>query len=104
MSDTHLGWRSLHRVNVDGRNQRECDVYDAFARAIDKTIDLMPDLVIHSGDLFDGYHPSSAALKVCLDGIRRLVRRWHTVYRHRWQPLHAAGGRRRACVFGVGAV
>ncbi|HEY3865373.1 MAG TPA: metallophosphoesterase, partial [Solirubrobacteraceae bacterium] len=31
-----------------------------------------PDVVIHSGDLFDGYHPSSAALKVCLDGIGRL--------------------------------
>ena len=72
MSDTHLGWRSLHRVNDEGRNQRECDVYDAFAHAIDKTIDLMPDVVIHSGDLFDGFHPSSAALKVCLDGIGRL--------------------------------
>lgn len=72
LSDTHLGWRSLHRVDKDGRNQRETDVYDAFDRAIDKAIELAPDVVIHSGDLFDGYHPSSAALKVCLDGIGRL--------------------------------
>lgn len=72
LSDTHLGWRSLHRVDEDGRNQRESDVYDAFNRAIDKAIELAPDVVIHSGDLFDGYHPSSAALKVCLDGVGRL--------------------------------
>lgn len=72
VSDTHLGWRSLHRVNDDGRNQRETDVYDAFDRAIDKAIEIAPDVVIHSGDLFDGYHPSSAALKTCLDGIARL--------------------------------
>jgi exonuclease SbcD len=71
-SDTHLGWRSLHRVDQNGRNQRESDVYEAFDRAIDKAIELAPDVVVHSGDLFDGYHPSSAALKVCLDGIDRL--------------------------------
>lgn len=72
MSDTHLGWRSLHRVDNDGRNLRERDVYDAFERAIDRAIELAPDVVIHSGDLFDGYHPSAAALKVCLDGIARV--------------------------------
>ncbi len=71
-SDTHLGWRSLHRVDNAGRNQRESDVYEAFDRAVHKTIELAPDVVIHSGDLFDGYHPSSAALKVCLDGMGRL--------------------------------
>jgi DNA repair protein SbcD/Mre11 len=72
LSDTHLGWRQLHRVDDQGRNQREMDVYDAFDRAIDKAIELRPDVVVHSGDVFDGYHPSSAALKVCLDGIGRL--------------------------------
>lgn len=72
MSDTHLGWRSLHRLDGHGRNQREADLYDAFDRAIVKAIDLRPDVVVHSGDLFDGYHPSSAALRACLDGIGRL--------------------------------
>ena len=57
MSDTHLGWRSLHRVDDRGRNQRECDLYNAFGRAIGTAIELAPDVVIHSGDLFDGYHP-----------------------------------------------
>ena len=72
MSDTHLGWRSLHQVDGRGRNQRESDLYNAFEQAIDKAVQLRPDVVIHSGDLFDGFHPSSAALKVALDGIDRL--------------------------------
>jgi DNA repair protein SbcD/Mre11 len=72
LSDTHLGFRQLHRVNDAGRNEREQDVYDAFERAIAKIIELAPAVAIHSGDLFDSYHPSSAALGVALDGLRRL--------------------------------
>jgi DNA repair exonuclease SbcCD nuclease subunit len=72
LSDTHLGFRQLHRVNDAGRNEREQDVYDAFERAISKIIELAPAAVIHAGDLFDSYHPSSAALGVALDGLGRL--------------------------------
>jgi exonuclease SbcD len=72
LSDTHLGFRQLHRVNDAGRNEREQDVYDAFERAISKIIELAPAVAIHAGDVFDSYHPSSAALGVALDGLRRL--------------------------------
>lgn len=72
LSDTHLGFRQLHRVNDAGRNEREHDVYDAFERAISKIIELAPAVAIHAGDVFDSYHPSSAALGVALDGLRRL--------------------------------
>jgi DNA repair exonuclease SbcCD nuclease subunit len=72
VSDTHLGFRQLHRVNDAGRNEREQDVYDAFERAISKIVELAPAVAIHSGDLFDSYHPSSAALGVALDGLERL--------------------------------
>ena len=72
VADTHLGFRQLHRVNDAGRNVREQDVYDAFERAISKTIELEPAALIHAGDLFDSYHPSSAALRVALDGFARL--------------------------------
>jgi DNA repair protein SbcD/Mre11 len=51
---------------------REQDVYDAFERAISKIIALGPAVAIHAGDVFDSYHPSSAALGVALDGLRRL--------------------------------
>lgn len=72
LSDTHLGFRQLHRVDERGRNQREQDVYQAFDRAIARAVELEPAAVIHAGDLFDSYHPSSAALAVALDGARRL--------------------------------
>lgn len=72
LADTHLGFRQLHRINDAGRNVREHDVYDAFADAIEIAIGLDPDAVIHAGDLFDSYHPSSAALGAALDGFARL--------------------------------
>lgn len=72
LSDTHLGFRQLQRTNDDGRNEREQDVYDAFNAAIERAIELAPTAVVHAGDLFDSYHPSSAALGVALDGFARL--------------------------------
>lgn len=72
IADTHLGFRQLHRVNDAGRNVREQDVYDAFARAIELILQLRPAAVVHAGDLFDSYHPSTAAINVALDGFERL--------------------------------
>jgi DNA repair exonuclease SbcCD nuclease subunit len=72
LSDTHLGFRQLHRVDPRGRNVREQDVYNAFDKAIELAIQLQPAAVIHAGDLFDSYHPSSAALSAALDGAKKL--------------------------------
>jgi DNA repair exonuclease SbcCD nuclease subunit len=72
LSDTHLGLRELHHTDAEGRNVREQDVYEVFARAIDKAIELEPAAVVHSGDLFHGHHPAAAALGVALDQIKRL--------------------------------
>lgn len=72
LSDTHLGQRQMHHTNERGRNVREQDIYDAFERAIDRIIELRPDAVVHAGDLFDGYHPSSTALAVAFDQFKRL--------------------------------
>jgi DNA repair exonuclease SbcCD nuclease subunit len=72
LSDTHLGRRELHQTDESGRNIRELDGYEVFARAIDRAIELEPALVIHSGDLFHGYHPSAAAFGVALDQLERL--------------------------------
>jgi DNA repair protein SbcD/Mre11 len=72
LSDTHLGFRQLHRVDEAGRNVREQDVARAFTEAIERAIALAPDAVIHAGDLFDSHHPSAAALGVALDGLARL--------------------------------
>lgn len=72
LADTHLGFRHLHRVDDAGRNEREQDVNRAWNAAIDTIVELAPDAVVHAGDLFDSYHPSTAALGVALDGLRRL--------------------------------
>ena len=74
LADTHLGYRQLTRTDDAGRNVREQDVYRAFEEAITRIIELRPDAVIHAGDLFDSYHPSSRALGVALDALRRLKR------------------------------
>lgn len=73
LADTHLGHRQFRRT-VNGRNEREQDIYDAFGRAIERIIELRPDVVVHAGDLFDGFHPSNAALAVALDGFGALRR------------------------------
>lgn len=72
LSDTHLGLRELHHTDAEGRNVREQDVYEVFARAIDRVLELNPAAVIHSGDLFHGHHPAAAALGAALDQIERL--------------------------------
>lgn len=72
LSDTHLGRRELHHTDAEGRNVREQDGYEVFARAIDRVLELGPAAVVHSGDLFHGYHPASAALGTALDQIDRL--------------------------------
>ncbi|MEA2440130.1 MAG: repair protein SbcD/Mre11 [Thermoleophilaceae bacterium] len=72
LADTHLGLRQLHYTLDGGRNTREQDIYNAFERAVDKIIELRPDAVVHSGDLFDGFHPSNTAIAVAFDQFKRL--------------------------------
>ncbi|HEU4462172.1 MAG TPA: DNA repair exonuclease [Solirubrobacterales bacterium] len=72
LSDTHLGLRELHHTDAEGHNIRERDVYTVFERAIDRALELAPAVVVHSGDLFHGFHPAAAALGVALDQIERL--------------------------------
>lgn len=72
MSDTHLGFRQFSIIGDEGRNVREEDVYRVFRDAVDLVLERRPTAVIHSGDLFDGYHPSNHALAVALDELARL--------------------------------
>jgi DNA repair exonuclease SbcCD nuclease subunit len=73
LADTHLGYRRFSKLNGDrGLNQRECDIYDRWHEAVDKTVALPPDLVIHAGDLFDSSRPAPRAVAEALDGFKRL--------------------------------
>lgn len=71
-SDTHLGHQQYPRVDANGLNQRERDLYDAFDAVIDHAIQAKADLVVHAGDLFDGVRPSNRALAHALEGFLRL--------------------------------
>lgn len=71
-SDTHLGFNDLEIVDDAGINQREADFYDAFTQVIDAILEIKPDYVIHTGDLFHRPHPSNRAISFCLSQLKRL--------------------------------
>ncbi len=73
LSDTHLGFSAYSKLDpVEGINQREADIYRAFGQAVDKVLQLQPDLVIHSGDLFDRPHPQNRAIDFAMRQLIRL--------------------------------
>jgi DNA repair protein SbcD/Mre11 len=62
LSDLHLGYRQYQRLTPAGINQREADVARAFRNAIDKTIELAPDVVVIAGDVFHNVRPTNPAI------------------------------------------
>ncbi|MCC7195202.1 MAG: metallophosphoesterase [Gemmatimonadaceae bacterium] len=73
-SDVHLGFRQFQRVTPAGINQREADVARSFANAIEKTIELRPDLVLVAGDVFHTVRPTNPAILHAFSQFARLVR------------------------------
>ena len=72
-SDLHLGFRNYQRQTPTGVNQREADVAIAFRKAIDKTIELQPDLVLIGGDVFHSVRPTNSAIVDAYRQFSRLV-------------------------------
>lgn len=73
ISDTHLGFGAYSKLDpVEGINQREMDIYTAFEQAVTEILELKPDLVIHSGDLFDSVRPQNRAIDFALRQLIRL--------------------------------
>ncbi|HEX9908606.1 MAG TPA: exonuclease SbcCD subunit D [Thermoplasmata archaeon] len=73
LSDTHLGYSAYSGIDPTlGINQREADVYNAFRQAVDKAIELAPDVVVHAGDLFHKVRPVNNAIDVALKQLLRL--------------------------------
>ena len=62
LSDLHLGYRQYQRVTPRGINQREADVGQSFTRALDKVIELAPDVVLIGGDVFHQVRPTNTAI------------------------------------------
>ncbi len=72
LSDTHLGYNDLDKVNSKGVNVREQDFYDAFAKCIDEAIAQKVDVVIHSGDFFHRPSPPNRPMIFALQQLSRL--------------------------------
>lgn len=62
LADLHLGYRAYHRVNSRGGNVRESDVADAFRQAVNRMVELRPDLVLVAGDVFHTVRPSNSSI------------------------------------------
>jgi exonuclease SbcD len=74
ISDSHAGYRAYNALDQDlGINQREEDTYQAFKQAVDKIIELHPDILIHAGDLFDTPRPSNRAISFIFEQLMRLA-------------------------------
>jgi len=72
LSDLHLGYRQYQRLTPAGINQREADVARAFRNAIDKTIELAPDVVVIAGDVFHNVRPTNPAILIAFSQFARL--------------------------------
>ena len=71
LADTHLGYSAYRKISENGFNQREEDVILSFLDAVDKIISMKPDIVLHSGDLFDSVRPTNRIVSI---GIEQLLR------------------------------
>jgi exonuclease SbcD len=73
LSDLHLGFRQYQRFTPMGINQREHDVALAFRKAVDKTIELQPDIVLFAGDVFHNVRPTNPAIIHAFKQLSRLT-------------------------------
>lgn len=73
LSDLHLGYRQYQRQTPAGINQREADVAAAFKRAVDKVIEIAPELVVVAGDVFHSVRPTNPAILHAFTQFSRLA-------------------------------
>ena len=73
LADLHLGFRQYQRQTERGLNQREADVANAFRKAVDKIIDIKPDVIVIGGDVFHAVRPTNPAILHAYTQFARLV-------------------------------
>jgi DNA repair protein SbcD/Mre11 len=72
MSDSHLGFQDLTKVDESGRNMIEEMIYSGFYQTINKIIELKPDAVVHAGDVFHRERPAIKPLYIFKQGLEEL--------------------------------
>lgn len=72
-ADTHLGFAEYTKIDPEtGINLREADTYRAFSKVVDYIRKNSPDIVLHSGDLFETSRPSNRAINFALKEIAKI--------------------------------
>lgn len=71
LADLHLGYRAYHRTDDRGINVREADVARAFRQALDRILEIGPEVVLVAGDVFHTVRPSNSAIA---DAFRQFAR------------------------------
>ncbi len=66
VSDTHLGYMQYHL------RERKEDFFRAFEKVVDRVIEEGVELLVHSGDLFESYHPDVETLSFAISQFKRL--------------------------------
>jgi exonuclease SbcD len=66
ISDTHLGYLQYRLI------ERKNDYLKAFKQAVEKILDLKVDLLIHTGDLFETFHPDVETLSEVISVFRKI--------------------------------
>lgn len=74
LADLHLGYRAYHRSTSQGLNVREADVANAFERAVERIVQLAPDMVVVAGDVFHSSRPPNSAIAQAFRQVGRLRR------------------------------
>ena len=69
IADTHIGFTAYNKLDENGINQREKDVFDSFNQFIKYALKCKPDVIIHAGDLFDSVRPTNRAISFVMDQL-----------------------------------
>jgi hypothetical protein len=74
LSDIHLGFKQYSRQTAHGHNQREADIARVFRDAIEKIIEIEPDLILVGGDVFHNVRPTNPAILHAYQQFSKLVK------------------------------
>jgi len=73
-SDSHLGAGENHRRRApSGLTERQEDIFAGFIDAVDRIIEIRPDVCIHSGDLFHSIRPLNSIMARAAEQLHRLT-------------------------------
>lgn len=74
LADSHLGAGENHpRRGKSGLTLRQEDIINSFVEAIDRIIELKPDICLHAGDIFHSVRPLNSIMAIAGEQLFRLA-------------------------------